>query len=117
LYHPTTETTTAKIFVGSVLPNGGIPCSHESQPNSTASVSEQSKSKKEAPREQNLRSEANTSSVKQKVSLDERKSQLIPLQRDQTNNLPFVAGCYVWWDLKLTDKGQSFQHGKVNGVL
>jgi len=49
-----------------------------------------------------------------KLSVDTKRNELIPLQPDQTSNLPFPAGCNVWASFR--DDGARFLHGEVVGV-
>lgn len=50
------------------------------------------------------------------ISLKPRKSDLIPLQKEQASSLPFPVGCDVWWAIHLNSKGESFKHGQVSAV-
>ncbi|KAL3783792.1 hypothetical protein HJC23_000381 [Cyclotella cryptica] len=52
--------------------------------------------------------------LRRNVSLEINRNELIPLQSDQTSNLPFPVGCNVWTTIK--KDGAYFLRGEVVGV-
>lgn len=59
-------------------------------------------------------SSAKSEPLPTKLSSDAKRNELIPLQPDQTSNLPFPVGCNVWTSFR--DDGAFFLQGEVVGV-